>query len=200
METEHWNQRYATAGYIFGEEPNLFLAEQAHRIPAGGAVLSLAEGEGRNGVFLAERGYAVTGVDASAVGLEKARALARKRNVPLSTVVADLADYAIAPDSWDAVIWIFLHVPPELRRRLLARVIAGLRPGGVLIFEAYSPEQLKHGTGGPKDLERLVRLEELRAELVGLRLVIAQQIERDVSEGAAHSGRASVVEVAAIKE
>lgn len=190
-----WDDRYRAAdGYVFGTAPNDFLAAHAAAIPAG-PVLCLAEGEGRNAVFLATRGHAVTAVDQSAVGLGKARQLAAARGVPLATVTADLADFAIAPGAWAGIVLIFGHLPAPLRRRIAAQAVAGLQPGGVFLSEVYSPAQIAFGTGGPKDPALLVPLADFRAELDGLEFEIAREGERDVIEGPAHSGRAAVVQI-----
>ena len=191
-----WDQRYSEPGYAYGTEPNAFLTEVADRLPPGRA-LSLAEGEGRNGVFLAERGFEVTGVDSSAVGLAKAQALAAERGVSLTTVPADLAHYTIAPGDWDLIVSIFCHLPAVLRRRLYAQAVAGLKPGGTLVLEAYTPRQLEFATGGPKDAALLVTLEELRRELAGLHFDIARETVRDVREGRCHTGRGAVVQILA---
>lgn len=194
---EFWDQRYGNAdGFVFGTEPNDFLRTVADRIPAG-PVLCLAEGEGRNAVFLAQRGHAVTAVDLSAAGLGKARELAAQRGVALATEVADLSRYTIAPGAWSGIVAIFMHLPPALRRDVLARAAAGLRPGGVFVMEAYTPAQLAFGTGGPKDAALLPTLELLRAELPGLDFVHGAELERDVIEGGGHTGRAAVVQVVA---
>ncbi|MDQ5979623.1 MAG: hypothetical protein QG602_2598, partial [Verrucomicrobiota bacterium] len=154
-----WDQRYGHAGedYVFGTAPNDFLASVADRIPAG-PVLCLAEGEGRNAVFLAKRGHAVTALDQSATGLTKARALAEKHGVSLATLVADLADYSILPGAWAGIVAIFMHLPPDLRSRVLTQAAAGLQPGGVFILESYTPAQLAFGTGGPRDVALLPTL------------------------------------------
>jgi SAM-dependent methyltransferase len=191
-----WDARYGEPGYAYGTEPNRFLAEVAARIPAG-PVLSLAEGEGRNAVFLAGLGHDVLAVDRSAVGLAKAEVLAAERGVRIRTAVADLADFPVEPGAWSGVVSIFAHFAPPLRARLHGAVAAGLRSGGVLVLEAYTPRQLGFGTGGPRDVALLVTLEVLRAELAGLELVIGREIERDVSEGKYHGGRAAVVQVLA---
>ena len=203
-----WNERYAEPGFQFGTEPNDFLREQAHRLwdthglPAeGGAgvgrVLCLADGEGRNGVWLAEQGHDVTSVDLAATGLEKAQRLAAERGVRITTVQADLATYAIEPDAWQGIVSIFAHLPPEIRRRVHAGVVAGLVPGGVFILEAYRPEQLGRGTGGPPEDDRMMNLERLRDEIVGLEWLVARELDRDVLEGHRHSGRGSVVQLVA---
>jgi SAM-dependent methyltransferase len=197
MNPDFWNNRYAAADFVFGTAPNEFLRAWANAIPAG-PVLCLGEGEGRNAAFLAGRGHAVTAVDQSAVGLDKARRLAVDRGVALTTVVADLADYPIAPGAWAGIVSIFLHLPPPLRRRLFAAAAVGLQPGGVLILEAYTPDQVQHRTGGPVTTpELLVSLAQLRVDLAGLGFEIARELEREVIEGTGHTGHAAVVQVLA---
>ena len=196
LDTTFWNERYGGAGYVYGTAPNDFLVSVAAEIPAG-PVLCLAEGEGRNAIFLAARGHAVTAVDQSEAGLAKARALAEARGVPLATVTADLAEFEIVPQSWAGIVAIFMHLPPTLRRAVLARAAAGLRPGGVFVMEAYTPAQLGRGTGGPRDVALLPTLAELRAELGDLDWLIARELERDVREGTGHTGAAAVVQVLA---
>ncbi|MHB8628382.1 MAG: class I SAM-dependent methyltransferase [Aggregatilineales bacterium] len=178
--------------------PNDYLRLNAHRIPKG-RVLSLAEGEGRNAVYLATQGYDVTGIDSSAVGLEKAQRLAKERAVTITTVVADLAQFAIEPNGWDGVVSIFCHLPSVLRAEVHQRVVAGLRPGGCLLLEAYTPKQLAFKTGGPQDPDNMPDLESLRRELAGLRFEHAEELEREVNEGEHHFGRGAVVQVLAFK-
>ena len=191
-----WDERFAGPGYVYGTEPNTFVAAMAERIPDG-PVLCLAEGEGRNAVHLAQLGHPVTAVDQSSVGLAKARRLAANRGVPLTTLVADLAVHLIAPAAWSGIVSTFAHLPPQLRRAVHAQVVAGLRPGGVFILEAYTPAQLTLGTGGPKEAELCMSLEILRSELKGLEFVVARECERNVIEGTGHTGRGAVVQVVA---
>ncbi len=191
-----WNDRYSAPGYAYGTEPNDFLAEMAARIPRG-RVLSLADGEGRNGVYLATLGHAVTSVDSSSAGLAKARALAAQRGVAIETVEADLAEFMIAPGSWEGIVSIFCHLPPALRRQVHAQVVHGLTPGGLYLLEAYTSAQLALGTGGPSNPELMPTLAALREELAGLELLHAVEVERDVHEGALHDGRSAVVQVVA---
>lgn len=193
-----WDQRYSTQDFVYGVEPNDFLARHAHELPAG-RILSLAEGEGRNGVWLAARGYQVTGVDSSAVGLAKARKLAHAQGVEIVTVHADLADFAIETAAWDGIVAIFCHLPPVLRRRVFNDCVSGLRPGGVMLLEAYTPEQLRHGTGGPPSAELMLSADILRAELAGLEFLLLQECERAVHEGAGHTGTGAVVQMVARK-
>ena len=193
-----WDERYAEDDYVYGTEPNDFLRAAVANVPRGRA-LCLAEGEGRNAVFLAQQGFDVLAVDSSAVGLQKAQRLAEDREVQIETLVADLADYAIEPDSWDLIVSIFCHLPPDVRRRLHAEVVAGLRPGGVFILEAYTPAQLEWGTGGPPTAELMMKREALTEELEGLEFEEAVERERDVIEGRFHTGRGAVVQVLAHK-
>jgi SAM-dependent methyltransferase len=194
-----WDQRYDTTEYVYGKEPNDYLAAMADRLPSGRA-LCLGEGEGRNSVFLAGRGLRVTAVDASGVGLAKARRLAEERRVSVETVQADLADYPIEPAYWDLIVSIFCHVPPQLRADLHRRVAAGLRPGGTFLLEAYTPAQLAYGTGGPPTAELTMDLATLREELAELRLIHAMETVREVHEGRFHFGPGAVVQVLAVRD
>lgn len=189
-----WNERYAAAGYAYGTEPNDFLAAHAAQIPPG-RVLCLAEGQGRNAVWLAQQGYEVTAVDLSEIGLAKAQQLAAERGVSIATVQADLAEYEIEPNAWDGIVSIFCHLPAPIRRRLFGQVPAGLRPGGVFLLEAYRPKQLEFGTGGPASAELLVPLADVQTELPGLTWEIAQEIEREVQEGQYHHGYSAVTQL-----
>lgn len=193
-----WDERYGAKEYAYGTEPNEFLASVADRLPKG-KVLCLAEGEGRNAVYLASLGYEVTAVDASPVGMEKAQRLAKERGVEISTIVSDLAHFEIEPDSWDGIVSIFCHVPPVIREPLHRKVVAGLRTGGVLVLEAYRPKQIEYGTGGPPVPELTMTLEGLRKELEGLEFEHAGELDRDVTEGLYHTGIGAVVQVIAVK-
>jgi len=189
-----WNERYSTTHYIYGTQPNDFLREQVARIPAGGNVLCLAEGEGRNAVFLAQQGYRVTAVDSSDVGLAKAAALASARGVDITCIHADLADFALGEEAWDGIVSIFCHLPSPVRQPLYAALSRALRPGGVFLLESYTPEQLAFSTGGPKDVDMLVDAATLRRELPGLQFSLLEERQREVVEGTLHTGLAAVVQ------
>ncbi len=193
-----WDVRYSEPDYAYGTEPNAFLAAVACQIPPG-PVLCLAEGQGRNAAHLARLGYRVTAVDQSAVGMARAGELAARSGVHIECVVADLAHYVIEPGAWAGIVSIFVHLPAALRARVHQRVVAGLRPGGVFVLEAYTPRQLTLGTGGPRAVELLVARSALEDELSGLHFVLAQDAERDVAEGKYHRGPSAVVQVLARK-
>ncbi|HEV2704391.1 MAG TPA: class I SAM-dependent methyltransferase [Pyrinomonadaceae bacterium] len=194
-----WDERYSTEDYAYGTKPNRFLEENFNHIPKG-QVLSLAEGEGRNAVFLAKQGYSVTAVDASIVGLNKARKLAEENEVVVEFVHADLADYELGENRWDGIVSIFCPLPSSLRKQLYKKVEAALKPNGVFLLEAYTPEQLKHGTGGGSSTDVMQSKESLSLELAGLRFRHLIELERDVIEGIYHTGIGAVVQAIATKE
>ena len=187
-----WNERYAGPEYVYGTEPNAFLAEHAHRLQ--GPVLSLAEGEGRNAVYLASLGLDVHAVDLSDVGLAKAEALARKKGVTIRTEIADLQGFEPPGSHYGSVISISAHLPSSVRRRLYPLVERALKPGGILLLEAYSEAQLARDTGGPKDVDMLMTTEKVKAGFPSLEPLLLQELEREVREGAGHTGLASVVQ------
>jgi SAM-dependent methyltransferase len=194
-----WDERYSAEEYAYGTTPNEFLVENVSCIPKG-KVLSLAEGEGRNAVFLAKQGYAVTAVDGSLVGLNKARKLAEENDVVVEFIHADLADYDLGENKWDGIISIFCPLPSWLRKELYKKVIAGLKQNGVFLLEAYTPDQLKHGTGGGNSVDVMQTKESLRVELAGLKFKHLTELEREVIEGIYHTGIGSVVQAIATKE
>ena len=193
-----WDERYSEPGFAYGTAPNEFLVSVVGRIPKG-KILSLAEGEGRNAVYLASLGYEVTGVDGSEVGLRKALELAKERGVAITTIHADLSTFEIEPEKWDGIIASYCHVPSAIRIPLHQNAVRGLKPGGVFVLEAFSKDQLAYGTGGPQSLDMLMSLDELKQELAGLEFIHAIQIERDVREGSRHTGLASVIQIIGIK-
>ena len=193
-----WNERYANSEFLYGTDPNTFLAENVQMLE--GPVLSLSEGEGRNAVFLATRGLHVLGVDCSAVGLEKAQALARARGVVIETVVADLARFTPEENQFGSVISISAHLPSAVRKVLYPLVEKSLKPNGLLLLEAYSEDQLQKSTGGPKDIDMLMSINKLLAEFPNLTPILLRETEREVSEGEGHTGLASVVQFIARNE
>jgi len=194
-----WNPKFAASDYVYGTDPNDFLRHYCRELPAGGPVLSLGEGEGRNAVYLAEQGFSVTALDAASAGLIKVTKLAERRAVSVKTIHADLDEYQIAPGAWQGIVSVFCHLPTQLRARVLRDVVAGLAPGGVLLMEGYTPRQLAFGSGGPKDVDLLLEPDAVRDELTGLELLHFAEVERIVQEGRLHTGMAAVLQVVARK-
>lgn len=193
-----WDERYSVEHYVYGTNPNTFLEENVSFIPKG-RVLSLAEGEGRNAVFLAKNGYDVTAIDASSVGIEKAKKLAHENKVTINFIHADLNEYLIGENQWDGIVSIFCPLPSALRKKLHRKVVAGLKKNGVLLLEAYTPKQLKHGTGGGSCADTMMSKESLSLELADLTFILLNELEREIIEGVYHTGMSAVVEVIAKK-
>lgn len=192
-----WEARYGDPGiYTYGTEPNDFLASAAAHLPVGD-VLCIADGEGRNGVHLASLGHRVTSVDLTEAGTTKARVLAEQRGIDLTVIRADLAEFDLGHDRWDTVVSIFAHTPPSIRRRIHGALATALRPGGRLILEAYTPDQIGRGTGGPKVPELTMDLARLDTELTGLVFEHRAEFIRPVIEGPGHTGDGAVVQVIA---
>ena len=193
---DFWNEKYANTDYAYGTEPNEFLVSAVAKLKRG-ETLSLAEGEGRNAVWLAQQGFTVSSIEQSEKGVAKTLRLALQRGVIVMAERGELETFNIQPNSWDLMVSIYAHTPQELRRKLHRQVVAGLKPGGVFILEAYTPAQIPNNTGGPKDASLMPTAELLRSELHGLVFDHLEEIERDVVEGSLHTGTAHVVHLVA---
>lgn len=193
-----WNQRYADNSYIYGTEPNSFLAE--HTDILLNPVLSLAEGEGRNAVFLASLGFLVHGVDGSEVGLTKAQRLAHSKGVEIQTEVADLGLFEPLANHYGSVLSISAHLPSVIRNRLYPLVEQCLKPNGIILLEAYSENQITRDTGGPKDLDMLMTCAKVEQEFPNCEPILMRELEREVCEGKYHTGMASVIQFIAKKK
>lgn len=193
---DFWNEKFATIDYAYGTEPNDFLVSAVTNLKRG-ETLSLAEGEGRNAVWLAQQGFTVSAIEQSEKGVAKTLRLALQRGVIVMAERGELETFHIQPNSWDLVVSIYAHTPQELRRKLHRQVVAGLKPGGVFVLEAYTPAQIANNTGGPKDASLMPTAELLRSELAGLVFDRIEEVERDVVEGSLHTGTAHVVQVVA---
>jgi len=191
-----WDERYSAQEYAYGTNPNKFLEANVSTIPKG-KVLSLAEGEGRNAVFLAKQGYSVTAVDSSLVGLNKATKLAEENGVIVEFIHADLAEYDLGENKWDGIVSIFCPLPSSIRKQLYKKVEAALKRNGVFLLEAYTPAQLKYGTGGGNSVDVMQSKESLSLELAGLKFKHLIELERDVVEGIYHTGIGAVVQAIA---
>ncbi len=195
-EFERWEERFATPEYVFGTEPNAFLKAQAGLLPKSGKALAIADGEGRNGVWLAEQGLDVLSVDFSPTALAKAQALARQRGVTVRTLQADIIAWDWPSAEFDVVVGIFFQfVGPEERARIFAGIRKALKPGGLLLLEGYGPKQLEYKTGGPSELENLYTEELLRAEFAGFSELRVKSYDSMMSEGIRHVGMAALVDL-----
>lgn len=193
-----WDERYATDDYLFGTAPNAFLASQKHQLVPGARALALADGEGRNGVWLAEQGLDVLSVDASSNALAKAKKLAAERGVRLETDLVDLATWDMGEARFDLVAAIFIQFAgSSLRRELHRRIRRALRPGGLLILEGYGPKQLEHRTGGPPDRDNLYTADDLREDFAGMEILHLEEREAVIHEGRAHDGLSALVDLVA---
>lgn len=198
-----WDRRYAEPGFTFGAAPNAFLASQAHRLGKGLRALVPGDGEGRNGVWLAEQGLIVDTVDLSPKGVAKALALAAARGVVINAAVADLTTWAWPVGVYDVVAAIYLHFPEGLSRAIHARLLESLKPGGIVILEAYNPRhrenQIQGSVGGPQDVGMLFSAERLRREFEEAEIEVLEEVEIDLAEGSRHTGRSSVTRLVARK-
>ena len=197
-----WSARYRDAGddYLFGTAPNKFLASQAAHFGEGVSVLSVADGEGRNAVWLAEQGCAVTATEISAVALEKAARLARARHVAVDFVRTDIFNWDWPNEAFDAVVGIFIQFAgPDEQPRQLAGMKQAVRPGGLLFLQGYTPKQLEFGTGGPSAVENLYTEALLRDVFCDWEIVLLREHDDLIEEGKAHSGRSALIDLVARK-
>lgn len=197
--SEVWNERYGkTDGYLFGTQPNAFLLSQQDLLKQGVYCLAVADGEGRNGVWLAERGLRVLSVDSSAVAVNKARTLAQQRGVKLDFELADLLHWDWGEDRFDVVVAIFIQfAAPGQREQMFANIKRCLRPGGLLLLQGYTPRQLEYGTGGPSQAENLYTealLRDIFSDCEILHLCVHDDF---ISEGSAHHGMSALIDMVA---
>ncbi|WP_238120160.1 MULTISPECIES: SAM-dependent methyltransferase [unclassified Xanthobacter] len=198
--TAFWNERYTREDYLFGVAPNAFLARQAPRLTAGGRALAIADGEGRNGIWLAEQGLSVHAVDASSVAQDKARRLAAERGVSLELELVDLADWTWPEAAYDVIAGIFIQfLGPEPRAKMFEGIRRALKPGGLLLLEGYGPKQLEYRTGGPGQRDNLYTEELLRDAFADLEIVELVSYDAEIAEGAAHNGLSALVDLVARK-
>jgi len=186
--SEFWNQKFSRADYFYGDTPNDFLRSQVFRLKPGARVLVVGDGEGRNGVWLAEQGFKVTSVDYSSVGCEKSRLLAARKHVSLITHCADLLTWAWPIAEFDAVVSIFLHFMPDDRRLVHAKMQAALAPHGWLIIELFHPKQLAYQSGGPKNCDMLNTPNELETDFTDLNWWLLGEGLTRLAEGSGHTG------------
>lgn len=195
-----WNKRFAGDGFIFGREPNEYLRSQAGLLRPGMRALCVADGEGRNSVWLARQGLDVDAFDIAELGVAKARRFAAQAGVTVNYRVADCDQWDWPQEAYDLVAAIFIQfADPELRERLFARMIAALKPGGLLVLQGYTPRQLEYKTGGPPILSHLYSEDMLRTAFAAMDLVSLRSYEADLEEGTQHHGRSALVGLVARK-
>lgn len=193
-----WDERYRGEAYLFGEAPNAFLARQARRLTPGQSVLAVADGEGRNGVWLAEQGLSALSVDASSVAQAKAARLAQARGVRLELQQADLSTWDWPKDRFDLVVGIFIQfADPVLRTRLFEGLKGAMKPGGLLLLEGYRPEQIAYGSGGPRTPENLYTEDLLRSAFSDIEILDLSVYDAVIEEGAGHSGMSALIDLVA---
>jgi len=199
-EYERWQGRYAVPEYIFGTEPNAFLVSCKPLLPASGKALAVADGEGRNGVWLAEQGLDVLSIDFSPAAQQKAESLARERGVRIAFERADVHEWAYPEAAFDVVVEIFTQFSsPAERAKKWAGMRKALKPGGLLIIQGYTPKQLEYGTGGPKRIENLYTRAALEEAFRGFRDMVIVEEEVEIHEGTSHGGMSAVINFTARK-
>lgn len=199
--TEFWNERFDKEEFIFGKEPNEYLVEQSKRfLTPGNKVLCIADGEGRNGVWLAKQGMNVVGFDVSDIALKKAKKFALDNQVRIEYSLCDSDGYDWKPNTYDAVIGIFIQfADPEMRARIFSQAHQALKPGGIFILQGYTPKQLEYKTGGPSLIEHLYTEEMIRELAEEFEILDLQCYEKELSEGARHTGMSALLGMVARK-
>ena len=195
-EFERWEARFAGPEYHFGTEPNAFLKSKADLLKPGQKALSIADGEGRNGVFLAEQGLDVLAMDFSPTALAKSQALARQRGVTIRTEQADLDTWRWPAGAFDVVVAIFFQFcAPPLRTRVFDSIKRALKPGGLLLMEGYTPKQRQYKTGGPSEVENLYTRKLLEKSFADFSSVEIREYDSEIHEGPGHGGMSALIDL-----
>ena len=195
-EFARWEKRFSVPDYVFGTEPNAFLKAQTALLPTSGTALAVADGEGRNGVWLAERGLDVLSIDWSPTAQRKAQDLARQRGVPLRTALVDLVAWEWPAETYDVIAAIFMQfLTPAERERVFTGMLQALRPGGLILLQGYRPEQLNYKTGGPSQVENLYTRQLLEDAFAGLSELRIDEHDSMTSEGTGHVGMAALIDL-----
>jgi 2-polyprenyl-3-methyl-5-hydroxy-6-metoxy-1,4-benzoquinol methylase len=196
-QAEFWNERYSGEDFSFGTEPNMFLASQAHRLKPGMRALAPGDGEGRNGVWLAQQGLGVDTVDVSSAGAAKAQALAKERGVTISAQIADLLDWNWPRERYDIVAALYIHFFDADRPRMHRAMLDALKPGGLIVLESFRIEQLEfqkaQSSGGPRSADMLCSRAKLEADFAGATFLLLEEADVELNEGRRHKGPAAVI-------
>lgn len=199
-----WDERYNSEEFAYGENPNVFLTETLPQFNPGKALFA-AEGEGRNAVFAAGLGWDVSAFDLSEFGKTKAEKLAKKNQVSIDYTVGDIQTLAYNANSFDALVMIYAHFPASIKSSCHQQLISYLKPGGIIIFEAFSKNHINYNTtnpkvGGPKDIDQLYSIEEIKKDFQGFEIIELIETEVELSEGSFHIGLGSVIRFVGRKE
>ena len=194
-----WNERYGAKIYAYGKEPNIFYAEQLNKLPVGKIILP-CEGEGRNAVYAATKGWEVEAFDLSVAGKSKALQLAGKTKIDISYVIEDATDIVYPKNSFDVVAFIYAHFPKNIRMDIHKKAMTWLKPGGRIILEAFNSLQILNKSGGPKDLDLLYNTDMILNDFYGLETELIQNIQIDLREGKLHEGKSDIVRYIGIKK
>ena len=195
---EFWNERYSSIGFVYGTEPNIFFKDELDKLKFGN-ILLLGEGEGRNAVYAAVKGWNVDAVDFSIIAKEKALKLAEENSVRINYEITDLSEYKPKSNYYDAAAIIFLHLNPKIRSDVHSKVVDSLIPGGTLILEVYEKEQLGKDSGGPKNIDMLYSKEELKDDLKKMKIIMFEKKIITLNESEQHKGEAAVLRLIAVK-
>ncbi len=195
---QFWNERFAAEAYVYGTEPNEFLREQLAQLQPG-KILFPGEGEGRNAVFAAQMGWDVSAFDSSVEGQKKAERLANQKGVAIDYQLASYEEANYPDNSFDALVLIYTHIPAELRQKYHQKFVKYLKPGGKLILEGFSKEQINNNTGGPKNIDMLWSKDELSNDFNELVSLNTQLLETELDEGEFHRGKAAIIRAVGTK-
>ena len=195
---DFWNDRYSSQDFVYGKEPNEFFKSEIDKLSPGHLLLP-SEGEGRNAVYAAKLKWNVDAFDQSEKGKEKCEALAKENNVFVKYTVADAVEIQLEQDKYDMIALIFAHYPSSIRKLVHQKCIKALKPGGLLLLEAFNPLQLNNQSGGPKDTDMLYTATLLKDDFAPLNIKYLEELTVDLSEGKHHSGKGDVVRLLAIK-
>jgi ubiquinone/menaquinone biosynthesis C-methylase UbiE len=192
--SQFWNERFDSEEYVYGTEPNQFYREELKKLSPG-KILFPAEGEGRNAVYAATKGWQVTAFDSSSVAKTKAEKLARKKNVEIAYSISEYENISFPKESFNCLVLIFAHMPPPKRKEYHQKLASFLKPGGTLILEGFAKKQIRNNTGGPRNVDMLFSEEELRNDFNFFSDLHITETDVKLDEGTFHQGKASVIRV-----
>jgi 2-polyprenyl-3-methyl-5-hydroxy-6-metoxy-1,4-benzoquinol methylase len=192
MTNEFWDKRYSEENFAYGTEPNLYFKQKIDELKPGKLILP-GEGQGRNAVYAAKRGWQVTAIDLSSAAKQRALKLAEENNVEIEYCVTPLEDFNSRENEYDASALVFTHFPPETRNKIHSLIIKSLKSGGILIIESFSKKQISNTSGGPKELLKLYTLDDLLNDFKEMEILESYETQTNLDEGTYHRGKADVI-------